>query len=95
MNTGSYALRRDRWSKVSAEGLSLVQSMLQVDPAARPTLAEILDHPWMLDDEVMEKVHTVVFADSSTSMNFRYSSSGYTDIESTNGPIPKRRRTGA
>lgn len=32
---------------VSAEGKSLVKSMLQLDPEQRPTLEQILAHPWL------------------------------------------------
>ncbi len=35
------------WSFVTAEGKALVQQMLNVDPAQRPTPAEVLSHPWI------------------------------------------------
>ncbi|XP_047421952.1 sperm motility kinase 2B-like [Sciurus carolinensis] len=40
---GSYTLPR----RLSAEARSLIQLMLTVDPAQRPTLEQVMGHPWM------------------------------------------------
>lgn len=61
---GAYLLRKERWSKVTSEGLALVRKMLEVNPIQRPTLEAIIEDPWMMDDEVISKVYELIFANS-------------------------------
>jgi serine/threonine protein kinase len=37
----------EEWSSISREAISLVQSMMTVDPAMRPTARDVLAHPWL------------------------------------------------
>ncbi len=52
------------WNRVSAQGLALVRKMLVIDPNKRPTLEDILEDPWMNDNDVINRVNEIVFADS-------------------------------
>jgi serine/threonine protein kinase len=41
------------WSiNLSDEGGELLQSILRLDPRERPTLAEVLNHPWVTSEDV-------------------------------------------
>lgn len=37
------------WGQISIEAKELVKRMLHVDPARRPTAANILKHPWIVN----------------------------------------------
>jgi serine/threonine protein kinase len=55
----------EEWSSVSKEAVSLVQSMMTVDPADRPSAQEVLAHPWL-----QEHVTTVLsFPEISSSLD--------------------------
>ena len=71
---------------MSPDGLALVEKMLQVDPKKRPTMTEVKNHPWMMDDEVIEKVNKLIISNSAVNSSF---SSGDDDR------LPKRRRIGS
>ena len=77
---GAYDMKKS-WGKVSEDGFALVYSMLQVDVKKRLTMNEILDHSWMMDDEVKEKVRKFVLANSSFNFPFKRTdlSTGPTD----------------
>ena len=47
INNAAYDFSDPVWSMVSGEALSLVESLLQVDPSKRLTAEEALRHPWM------------------------------------------------
>lgn len=88
---GNFLLKKN-WNSVSAEGLSLVKKMLEVDPNKRPTLEDILKDPWMNDDEVINRVKEIVFADSTVDNLPSSLLNSIKDHETVNGPLPKRRR---
>jgi serine/threonine protein kinase len=44
------------WDNISAEAIQFVKSLLQCDPAARPSAPEALQSPWMLKHFASEKV---------------------------------------
>ena len=62
-NAGNFLLTKN-WNRVSAQGLALVKKMLVIDPDKRPTLEDILEDPWMNDNDVINRVNEIVFADS-------------------------------
>lgn len=94
-----------KWGKLSAAAKDLVNKMLTVDPAKRPTIDEVLGHPWM--DKSGQKgsaggaasqrrvastvsgEKTVDLSDSSTRVSARKRSAD------TDSPPAKRRPTGA
>lgn len=73
--------------KVSSEAQALVKEMLQADPKSRPSVLEILAHPWLRDDDVRDKIGRV-FAKSGTKSPFRLCSPSVEDE-----PLAKRRKT--
>jgi len=44
---GQYQLNSGNWQSVSEDAKDLVRQMLELDPAARITTAQILAHPWL------------------------------------------------
>mmetsp|Transcript_5432 Transcript_5432/g.9579 ORF Transcript_5432/g.9579 Transcript_5432/m.9579 type:complete len:530 (-) Transcript_5432:182-1771(-) len=49
---GRYDITREPWDRISPEAKDAVQKMLTMDIAARPTAAEMLEHPWIKKDGV-------------------------------------------
>ena len=41
------------WDNVSEEAKDLISKMLTVDPAERPSAAELLHHPWLHHDDAL------------------------------------------
>lgn len=44
---GRFAVRQDRWSRVSKQGFDFVKKLLVVNPDARMTAEKALQHPWI------------------------------------------------
>mmetsp|Transcript_18060 Transcript_18060/g.38565 ORF Transcript_18060/g.38565 Transcript_18060/m.38565 type:complete len:541 (+) Transcript_18060:97-1719(+) len=44
---GNYLLRQERWDMVSTTALAFVKQLLRVDPQARLTASQALQHPWI------------------------------------------------
>lgn len=42
-----YPIMSDNMKKISKDCINLLKSMLQIDPAKRPTCKELLKHPWL------------------------------------------------
>lgn len=40
------------WSTVSAEAKDLISKLLEKNPSKRPSIQEVLDHPWIVGDDV-------------------------------------------
>lgn len=76
----------DKWSQVSSDARDLVQEMLQVDPDQRPSILDILNHPWMNDIAVSEKIQDLVLSSRSSIKSCRSS-------EWEDQPLSKRRKT--
>lgn len=45
------------WGAISTTGKDLVMKMLSPNPKNRPTVAEILEHPWMRDRDKLQRQH--------------------------------------
>jgi serine/threonine-protein kinase Chk2 len=76
---------------VSAEGLALVKKMLEIDPNKRPTLEDILKDQWLNDNDVINRVNEIVFADSTVDKLPSLLES-IKENETINEPESKRRR---
>lgn len=63
---------RPPWDQVTPECKDLVQSLLQRDPAQRPTAVEALKHRWGLHQHAMNAV-VKLEAVSYVTMRIRYS----------------------
>jgi len=47
IKTGKYAVRKDRWSRVTPMGFDFVRNLLKVNPEERMTATSALAHPWL------------------------------------------------
>ncbi|XP_041979245.1 ovarian-specific serine/threonine-protein kinase Lok [Aricia agestis] len=57
---GQYRYSASHWRTVSLQAKLLMKGMLTVDVRKRITLQQILDHPWMQDDDVILKVDVLL-----------------------------------
>ena len=53
---GYYSFPEEHWSEVSEEGISLIKSLLQIDPENRISIEESLNHPWLQDETISAKI---------------------------------------
>lgn len=58
--SGKYHFRHKRWEKVSATAVSLIKSLLIVNPAVRPSIEQILDSPWLQDRDMQIRAHKIM-----------------------------------
>jgi len=49
IRNASYSFAGERWAGISQAGRDFVQSLLQLDAAARPSAADALRHPWFAE----------------------------------------------
>ena len=61
---GRFTMEGTVWKDVSEDAKDLIHTMLRVDPAARPTAAEVLKHPWMVKADTVS--HTPELPTPST-----------------------------
>jgi serine/threonine protein kinase len=54
------------WDNISAEAIQFVKSLLQCDPATRPSAPEALQSPWMLKHFASEEVTADVTSSPSS-----------------------------
>ncbi|XP_055526225.1 peripheral plasma membrane protein CASK isoform X18 [Wyeomyia smithii] len=54
---GRIMLDTPEWKHVSSTAKDLVLKMLAANPINRPTISEILDHPWMRDRDKLQRTH--------------------------------------
>ncbi|EDS40876.1 calcium-dependent protein kinase [Culex quinquefasciatus] len=50
-------LDTQEWKHISSTGKDLVLKMLSPNPINRPTISEILEHPWMRDRDKLQRAH--------------------------------------
>jgi len=55
------------WHGVSDQAIDLVKSLLKVNPEERLAAEQVLDHPWMKDQAVIDKAEAVMFNKSTAS----------------------------
>lgn len=83
---GCYTFPKSCWGKVSEEAIDLVRKLLNVDPEKRLTLSDALKHPWLLDDKMLQKSHSLMFAQRNGSFD------GDVTTPSPRRPVLKRQR---
>ncbi|CRL07232.1 CLUMA_CG020213, isoform A [Clunio marinus] len=54
---GRVTLETPEWKSISSTAKDLVLKMLSPNPHHRPSVSEILDHPWMRDREKLQRQH--------------------------------------
>lgn len=54
---GRVMLDTQEWKHISSTGKDLVLKMLSPNPINRPTISEILEHPWMRDRDKLQRAH--------------------------------------
>ncbi|XP_053681955.1 peripheral plasma membrane protein CASK isoform X5 [Sabethes cyaneus] len=54
---GRVMLDTPEWKHVSSTAKDLVLKMLAANPINRPTISEILEHPWMRDRDKLQRTH--------------------------------------
>lgn len=54
---GRVMLDTPEWKHISSTGKDLVLKMLSPNPINRPTISEILEHPWMRDRDKLQRTH--------------------------------------
>jgi calcium/calmodulin-dependent protein kinase I len=55
IKSGSFDYPSPYWDPVSDEAKDLINKMLVVDPSARLTCNQVLEHPWIVGDQAYEK----------------------------------------
>ncbi|XP_063228881.1 ovarian-specific serine/threonine-protein kinase Lok-like isoform X2 [Bacillus rossius redtenbacheri] len=60
---GAYQFPQKAWAGISKSAIDLVRRMLTIDPAARPSIEEVLRHPWLNDRAVQRKVQSLTECD--------------------------------
>jgi serine/threonine protein kinase len=59
---GLYTFPDEFWSDVSESAKDLIRKMMCVDPAQRLTIAGVLEHAWLADDQnVINRVDTLLY----------------------------------
>ncbi|XP_046840498.1 serine/threonine-protein kinase Chk2-like isoform X2 [Xenia sp. Carnegie-2017] len=58
--SGAYSFSNHCWRNVSGEAKDLIKKLMTVDPNQRITVAQALEHPWMKDDEIIEKANMLM-----------------------------------
>ena len=53
---GKFRFHSQKWSHISVSAKEFISSCLQVDPALRPTIDQILDHPWISNSDEFSSV---------------------------------------
>jgi calcium-dependent protein kinase len=64
--TGKFAMRKDKWDRLSPEGQEFVKALIEKDPDVRLTAQQALEHPWLRcgpkDDATFEPTQSMVLA---------------------------------
>ncbi|XP_040164457.1 peripheral plasma membrane protein CASK isoform X5 [Anopheles arabiensis] len=54
---GRVTLDTPEWKHISSNAKDLVLKMLAPNPISRPTITEVLDHPWIRDRDKLQRIH--------------------------------------
>ncbi|XP_040859767.1 serine/threonine-protein kinase Chk2 isoform X1 [Ochotona curzoniae] len=60
ITSGKYNFIPEVWADVSEKALDLVKKLLVVDPKARLTTQEALNHPWLQDEDMKRKFQSLL-----------------------------------
>ncbi|XP_048198677.1 serine/threonine-protein kinase Chk2 [Perognathus longimembris pacificus] len=60
ITSGKYTFIPEVWADVSEKALDLVKKLLVVDPKARLTTEEALNHPWLQDEDMKKKLQNLL-----------------------------------
>jgi serine/threonine protein kinase len=86
---GVYDFPAEDWSFISYEARDLVKKLLTVDPHKRYTLEQVLEHPWINNDnEIKIIAHKLMYPNYQHPICYSSSNaleSLYTNDEDTNG----------
>eukprot|EP00903_Cladosiphon_okamuranus_P009913 g9412.t1 len=61
---GKYFFHTDAWDQISSEAKDLVYKMLTVDTEKRATVAEVLNHPWIVESSNQDNDNYVHLSDT-------------------------------
>lgn len=86
-------------SQVSRTARDLIKRMLQKQPSMRPTIDEILEHPWLKCQETIDRVQalhplddTVLDSSIDTQLELTLVNVSLNDTQKTAVPPPPKRR---
>ncbi|XP_030831152.1 serine/threonine-protein kinase Chk2-like [Strongylocentrotus purpuratus] len=65
---GYYSFPTKYWGSVSAPAIDMVKKLLTVDPKRRLTTKQALAHPWLQDQEVIDKAEKVMYPNRNGQM---------------------------
>ncbi|CAG5127040.1 unnamed protein product, partial [Candidula unifasciata] len=88
---GHYTFLKQYWKNVSSTAVDLIKQMLVVDPDKRITSADILNHPWLLDNEMRTRANTIMYGDSDTMGSIKLSVAKRKAADGCDKPHQKRR----
>ncbi len=63
ISKGKFSFKSKIWTLISKEAKDLIEKMLTVDPEARPSCREVLNHPWFLKEEIV-KINTAIYLEN-------------------------------
>ncbi|XP_017292058.1 serine/threonine-protein kinase Chk2 isoform X2 [Kryptolebias marmoratus] len=58
---GEFTMVPSKWRQISNQAKDVVRKLLVVDPTKRMTIDEALQHPWLQDQEMLEKTHRLMY----------------------------------
>ncbi|XP_059173468.1 serine/threonine-protein kinase Chk2-like [Physella acuta] len=61
---GHYTFPPQYWKGVSETAIDLMKKMMVVDPKKRLTFADVLNHPWLKDEEMKAKANALMYPNS-------------------------------
>ncbi|CAB1319429.1 unnamed protein product, partial [Coregonus sp. 'balchen'] len=98
---GIYTFIPSKWDGISDDAKDVVKKLLRVDPNARLTIEEALQHPWLMDEAMKETAEGIMYpkdsrdADATAdSGDFTAASTGKRSREDEDEQQPTKRRPG-
>ncbi|XP_038559220.1 serine/threonine-protein kinase Chk2 [Micropterus salmoides] len=58
---GEFTMVPSKWRHISDQAKDMVRKLLVVDPSKRMTIEEALQHPWLQDQEMLEKAQRLMY----------------------------------